>query len=259
MRVSCLCLLLGVLLVPARSVAQDSADASEPRREIPPQARAAFAQAESAYERELFTEAEDSFRRAYELVPVTNPRRALLLLNIAVVVERQTGRDGEALELWERFRREAASVAEAELLVRADDRIRELRARIERRQQDATTAEAPTPDSDVASESISPVGPVVLGIGGATLVAGAILGGVVLAQDASLVAMCPGGRCNDPSALSLARDVEQMAIATDALFIAGSVVAATGLLLTVLLKDQTVHASAGCGPDECGLLVRGVF
>lgn len=253
-----MCLLLGVLLVPARSVAQDSADANEPRREIPPEARAAFAQAESAYERELFTEAEDSFRRAYELVPVTNPRRALLLLNIAVVVERQTGRDGEALELWERFRREAASVAEAELLVRADDRIRELRARIERRQQDAAT-EVPAPESDVASESISPVGPVVLGIGGAALVAGAILGGVVLAQDASLVAMCPGGRCNDPSALSLARDVEQMAIATDALFIAGSVVAATGLLLTVLLKDQTVHASAGCGPDECGLLVRGVF
>lgn len=112
MRFSCLCLSLGVLLAPARSFGQDNP-------ETPPEARAAFEQAQSAYERELFTEAEDAFRRAYELFPATDPRRALLLLNIAVVIERQTGRDGEALEVWERFRREAAGVAEAELLVRA--------------------------------------------------------------------------------------------------------------------------------------------
>ncbi len=108
---------------------------------------------------------------------------------------------------------------------------------------------------------VSIAGPIVLGIGAASLLAGAIVAGVLVVENESLVAMCAGGMC--PSAArTQAESVQMLGLGLDITLIGGGLIAATGLLLTIFLRespaeDQTV--SAGCGPAECGLHVRGMF
>ena len=57
----------------------------------PSEARELFERGRAAYERELFTEAEDAFRAAYEAMSPDDPRRPLILLNVAQAVDLQGG------------------------------------------------------------------------------------------------------------------------------------------------------------------------
>lgn len=105
--------------------------------------------------------------------------------------------------------------------------------------------------------SISPLGPVVLAAGGGALIVSAILGGVVIARDAELVAMCPGDRCPG-SAQALASEIESMALAADVLLYAGAAIAVAGVFLTIFLREgPSASASASCGPLGC--TIRGRF
>lgn len=63
------------------------------------EARDAFDRGMIAYERELYTQAENAFRAAYDAMPADHPRRALILVNLALAVEHQGGRERDALGL----------------------------------------------------------------------------------------------------------------------------------------------------------------
>lgn len=109
--------------------------------------------------------------------------------------------------------------------------------------------------------SISPVGPILLGIGGASLLAGVIVFGVTVAENDALLAMCVEGVC-PTSARPHAQSVETLGLAADITLIGGAVVAATGLALTLLLRDGPAEDSPvaiGCGPTGCGVELRGSF
>ena len=213
-------------------------------------ARAAFDQGTAAYERELFTEAEDWFGRAYDEMPVDHPRRGLILMNIALAIERQGGRERDALAAWRLFRN-APGEAEVEDIQRADSRIRELAARLERRSMAAA-------DVDRGPHI---AGPILLAAGGAAVIAGVIVGGISLATDGDLRAACPDAHCADTAAnRDLHAEVMLLSNVADALWIGGAVVAATGLVLTfVLTEDSDVSGSAVCAPAGCAVTLRSSF
>lgn len=96
----------------------------------------------------------------------------------------------------------------------------------------------PPSSSPESTGSISPIGPIVMGVGGAALIAGLVLVGVAGAQDADLLERCPDRvGCDE----SLRQDVEatrSLAVAGDILWIAGAVVAVGGLVLTFALPSD---------------------
>lgn len=227
-------------------------------------ARELFERGRLAYERQLFTEAEDAFLAAYEAMSPENPRRPLILLNVAQAIERQGGRDDDALAAWQRFRTEAAAVAGEEHLQRADERIRELEARAARRHaaqpepqpeptQPADTAPATTQPS--GGFDPHPVGIALTAVGGAAVLAGAIVGIVGLAERGSVLDACDGTMC-PADVQDRANALETYGIAADSLLWPGLGVGAVGVVLMfVLPADQREDAdvTASCGPGGCSV------
>jgi len=125
-----------------------------------------------------------------------------------------------------------------------------------------STLGEPSGSDEGEDGSVSFIGPTLLGIGGATLLAGAIVAGVLAAENDAFFAMCMDDRCPE-SARSAAENVHGLAIATDALLIGGGVLAAVGLGLTLFLRDEVEESSpdvtAGCGLNGCNVRVRGDF
>jgi hypothetical protein len=107
-----------------------------------------------------------------------------------------------------------------------------------------------------------PAGPILMAVGGAALIAGAITSGLALAADGDLNAMCVDGRC-PPSARGQADSLQTLTIVTDALLVGGGVVAASGLILLLVLEDGVSGTEApvvaGCGRDGCSMTVRRTF
>ena len=68
--------------------------------------------------------------------------------------------------------------------------------------------------------------------------------------------MCPEDRCPQ-SAMGFAQEVSDQALAADLLLIGGATVAAVGLLLTLLLREEPSESTVACGPGGCQL--RGQF
>jgi tetratricopeptide (TPR) repeat protein len=231
-------------------------------------ARALFEQGRTAYERELFTEAEDDFLAAYEAMAPDDPRRPLILLNVAQAIERQGGRDEDALEAWRRFEREARDVADASVLLRASERIRELEARLRRRTHEeeevddetevSPAVEAPPPEEPGFSPHWS--GIVVTGVGGAAILAGAIVGIAGLAKKSSVLDMCEGTVCA-PEARDDADRLDGLALGADLLLWPGLALAAAGVVLMFTVSsaddDEETTVTASCGLGGC--MVGGTF
>lgn len=145
------------------------------------EARALFAAAEAAYEDGRFADAEEHFRRSYEL-----SGRHELLYNIGLSAE-QARHDAAALEAYEQF---VELVPNSSHLGRARNRIEALRAILSRSN---ATAEVPpasnTPSGEASSGGASTAGSggsaapwIVVGAGAAAAVVGAILVGVAVAD-----------------------------------------------------------------------------
>ena len=127
-----------------------------------------------------------------------------------------------------------------------------------------TTLAAPGGGSQRASDggsTVSPVGPTLLGVGGAALVAGLILGVVTLDQNSQLDARCPDGVCPDtPELRDRESEMLTLSAVADALWIGGAVVAALGLVLTLVLEEEAeTTASARCGVWGCRAEIGGRF
>jgi tetratricopeptide (TPR) repeat protein len=97
-------------------------------------------------------------------------------------------------------------------------------------------------------DGLSPLpGGVLLGVGAAGLVVGAIVGGLALAQEQEVRDACPEGRCS-PDQRSNADAAESKALGADIAFAIGGAAAATGLVLLIVSlasDDAPVEAHRG--------------
>lgn len=231
--------LVGVLAVALPAVAQDRAAA-----------RRAFDEATRQFELGNHLLALEGFIESQRLLEGDTRAQTLVQFNIARAQE-ELGRLRDALRSYELYLERAPS--DAPYREQTLDRVRELRGRLNH---------ASGPPEATAGETLSPIGPIVLGVGGAALIVGGVLGGLVLSEDAALSAMCDAttGRCPD-GARPLAEHVERLALAADISFIAGGVIAATGLVLALILRDQPRDAAltAGCDAFGCTAQVFGRF
>lgn len=212
-------------------------------------ARAAFEEGREHFDDHRYLLAAEAFQRAYDLMREAEmPNAWMILFNVGTSLDEIRGRERDARDAYAGFL-EHAQPTDAESQRRmsvVESRIRELDLRL---------AEAGTSDGT----TMSPVGPIVLGVGGATVIAGAIVAAVLAMENDAFLAMCNDGVCPS-SARASAESVQGLATATDVLLIGGGVVAATGLVLTLLLRDgagETPPVSAGCSGEGCTVQFRG--
>ena len=159
-------------------------------------------------------------------------RRPLILLNVALAVDSQGGRDEDALALWRQFEQEASEVADDSALLRASARIRELEERIRRRERGEPEPEIQPEPEPQPEGGFSPhwSGIVLTAVGGAALVAGAVVGVVGLSKRSSVLEMCEGTVCA-PEAEGDADALDGLALGADLLLWPGLALAAAGVVL----------------------------
>jgi hypothetical protein len=111
-------------------------------------------------------------------------------------------------------------------------------------------------------------GAIVLSIGAAGLIGGAITGGLALAKAAEIDDECGGSQASctgDPAIISeLEADATTLGHASTGLFVAGGVIAATGIVLMIVRPgggdpDPQPKAGAMFVPTPGGFLVSGWF
>lgn len=223
------------------------------------EARAHFEAGEGHYGAGRYALAAQEFQRSHELLAAAQHHNAaLVLFNVGRSLMELGGHDQEARDAYARFLAEAPVSGETtEMISLAQQHMRELDVRL----GSASTGAAST-TSARSGGSISPVGPILLGVGGAMLVAGAISGGAALGQYGDLESMCSDGRCPD-SARGPADVVRTTTIVADVMLFGGLVVAAAGLVLTLVLTEgessDQAAVSLSCGAAGCEAEFRGTF
>lgn len=226
------------------------------------QARTVFEEGTAHYDAGRFALAAQSFDQSHHLLAeARHPRAILVLFNLGRSYEEIAGREEEAIAAYRRVVEEAPPGPEyRDTIGRATVRLREMEARRPRSAHGDNRRPIRQDEERVASR-IHPAGPVVLSVGGAVLIAGVIAGIVSLDQHAQLADMCPGDVCPDTPELRDQRD-EMLTLSNiaDPLWIVGAVVAATGLVLTLLLhEERETEVSARCAPSGCMAGIRGTF
>src|SRR5690606_35963283 len=196
-------------------------------------------------------------------------------------VEGQPGGEGEALELYEQAIAETNAMATQDSGIRdarriAEERIAELHARMAAQAREPASAEDPAenpqenqestsapdaPPSESGEGGPSVVGPIVLGVGGAMMLAGAITGALALAEHGELRGMCDEEAMRCPAATEERMGgLSTLSISTDVLLWGGLAVAATGALLTFLVREESgATVSAACDGTGCAAFVMGSF
>lgn len=237
-------MILSLLLTVGTAEAQDEDSRVD-------EARTAFDHGDAHYAAGRYGLAALDFQTAFDLLTEAgHPRALLVLFNLGRTLEHIPGREAEAQAAYRRVIDESPRTPEFESsLQNARVGLRELDARMgssERGPSDGTTA--------------SPIGPIVMGIGGATLVAGVIVAGVLAADNDAFFAMCIDGVC-PTGARPAAENVQALATVTDVFLVSGAAIVATGLLLMLLVRHDPEDSpvAAGCGADRCDVLIRGIF
>ncbi len=227
--------------------AQESDDGDSP---AVIEGRQRFDLAQQAFERGDYATALSEFERVYELLD-GHPRRQYILYNVARSNE-ELGRTQAAADAYERYL--ATTPDDDQNRSEAQRHLQELRIRLHLADQDRGDP-APEP----AGFSPSPVGIVIASVGVAAVMAGAIAGGVALAQDGDARADCDPAHCTQAAYAALV-DAETLANVADGLLFGGIAVAAVGAALMFVLGDNgDTRASAACDANGCGAVVRGRF
>lgn len=240
-----------VLLAPVVATAQ--VDEGQLQR-----ARARFEAGEQAYAADDYATALDAFQEAHSMME-GHPNQGMILFNIARCQD-ELGRAGEAVESYRRFLEEAPQDAPNRTV--ALERITLLEARRTDAATETTTESATTGAETTTSQPAAggggphPIGPILMAVGGAALVAGAIIGGYGLAERGDVLAQCTDTSC-PPEVEGRAADLETLGIAADALLWPGVAIAAAGLVLTLVLTEEGGGTEVACGPLGCS--VRGTF
>ena len=240
--------LVSTLGAPRLAAAQDDLE----------EARSRFELAEGHFRDGDFALALTEFERVHALMSASgHPNAIYVVYNIAVTNE-QLGRDRAAIETYERFLRESAP--DAPNRADAESRLRELRERMRLAEQDAASeADVEPAPAATGGGGVSPVGVIVAAVGGAALVAGAVVGGLALSDSDAARADCVDSVCPSSARDGIA-GAQTMANVADGLLFGGAAVAATGVVLMLVLSDgEAPPVSAACSATGCHAVVRGTF
>ncbi|MGE3630429.1 MAG: hypothetical protein AB7P00_10970 [Sandaracinaceae bacterium] len=244
-------------MVPALASAQD--DATRER------ARALVAEAQAHEDGGRWVLAAQTYQQLYDLMSQAGlPRASVALWTAGSDLARVPGRERDASDILRRFLAESGALASdpeiAGYRAEAPRLIAELEARVAPGQVETRSSSDLQAPASHTETSISPVGPVILGVGAAAIVAGIIVGALGVAQDGDLAGQCPT-RMDCPLDLeSRYSEAQTLAGVGDGLWIGGAVVAAVGLVLTLVLTEErteastgTTSVSVGCGPTGCSV------
>ncbi|MGE0792390.1 MAG: hypothetical protein AB7S26_42340 [Sandaracinaceae bacterium] len=221
-------------------------------------ARQHFEVASRYYERGEFELALHSFEAAYAL-----DARPELLYNIGLA-HRELGHLREAVDAWHRY---LADMEEPPFEERVRARLRAMEAELARREaSDSTSDDVPPPDdsSGGGSGDASLAGWIVMSVGLAAVLSGAITGGLALDAEARLDALCDDMfRCTGDW-MAQAETGGALVTATNVLLITGASVAATGLVVALVLmmqggSDDSARAGLACTPEGCAASLTGSF
>ncbi len=226
-------------------------------------ARALFEEASQHHRDGRHALAAEAFQEAFDLLAEEqHPGAALILYNLGASLAEIPGRECDAKAAYTRFLQEAdaSNPSVQENLRTVQQRIRELDARVGSCQEDS--AELPTSATSEPSPGLSPVGPILIGVGGAAVIAGAIVGALALMTDSDLSTSCGGDTCADtPEHRATHDELTLYAGLADGLLIGGAAIAALGVVLTLVLEGEgdSPAVSAGCTGDRCAAVVWGTF
>ncbi|MBX3275439.1 MAG: hypothetical protein KF729_34585 [Sandaracinaceae bacterium] len=234
-------------------------------------AREHFQIATRYYDEGRFIEAAQQFEEAFEL-----SGRPELQYN-AYIAYREAHQARRAAAMLEGYLR---GVPDAPDRVNLEARLEELRRVIAQDEartaqlsdaEERALAQAQRAEQEAAARRAAESAPeawpwVILGVGGAALIAGAITGGLALGAASTLRSECDAmGQCLPQVNLQARRDeARAMALVGDFLLFGGGLVAATGLILGLVFglgrSDQSApRASAACTPEGCQGAIGGVF
>jgi hypothetical protein len=118
---------------------------------------------------------------------------------------------------------------------------------------------APPPPPPAGRRSLAPIGFAGIGVGGAALLLGAVTGALALSKHGALASTCPGGHCTGQQSAIDSYDL--MGTLSTAGFVAGGILAATGVVLVALPRSDPPPGEARVtplvGPGFVGM--RGSF
>lgn len=227
------------------------------------EARAHFETGERAFDEGSFALARTEYEQAMSLMEEAGHPGAIIMLYNIALANFELGNDQESRAQFQRYLDEAP--ADAPHRDAAQRRIQD----IDLRAGDTGGGTGPTPqpgpgpsDGGGGGEVVSPVGVVIASVGAATAIAGAVVGGLALANSDAARADCTADMVCPEEARADIADAQTLAYVADGLLFGGLAVAATGVVLMFVLADgggDDASASAMCTPDGCGAVVRGVF
>lgn len=213
------------------------------------EARALFEAGQVAFREGRFEDALTDFQHAYDRSP-----RPLLLFNIGTAADRLR-RDAVALDAFERY---LAAMPEATNAVEVRARIDVLRDAVARASADEPpdTAPEPTAEEPPSAAASDPTPWIVTGVGGAVLVAGAVLLGLGMADAAAVTNAAQG---SDWSSVAGAYDrAEPLSIAGIAALGAGGAAVIAGIVWGATSGGSS-SPRARLLPLPGGLSLHGVF
>ncbi|MBX3275818.1 MAG: hypothetical protein KF729_36510 [Sandaracinaceae bacterium] len=203
------------------------------------------------------------------------PRAPVALYSAGQSLAIVPGRQAEARDLLRRFLDESTTLTDASDIrdwrSTALETIAELEASIpatERTPPPSAATSDPSPrgpdlGASTSEGEVHPVGPIVLAVGGAGLIAGVIIGAVSLGQAGDFRGVCDDlAMC--PTALRPQyQEMRDFSAAADVLYVVGGITAALGLVLTLAVQEgseeRAVAVDLDCGPTGCRAGLEGRF
>lgn len=225
-------------------------------------ARGHFQLATSLYDQGQFAQAAQEFEEAYRL-----SQRPELMFN-AYVAYRDANDIASAARCLRVYLENAGDRVQDRVNLEARLRTMEQAVAEERAREEALAAEQRARERE---RQTPPRGPetwpwIVLGVGAAVVIAGAITGGIALGEADRLAADCPGTVCGPEIDFDGRNaNIDTLGIAADVLLFGGAAIAVTGLILGLALgigesaPESQPEVSAACGPAGCAASLRTRF
>lgn len=249
-----LALLVLALLGPAHATAQPAR--AEHVRQILDEAQAHRREGRHALAAERFLALHQAMRDA------ALPRAPVALWSAGRALSQVPGRERDAIRVLRQFLDESVTLTEdtqvSDWRSRSIGLIDELEARAP--EPEPTTGEAEPPGPAAREQRVSPIGPVILGVGGAVLATGVIIGAFSLGQASEFRDACSDLTMCPTRLRAQYDEMRTYSMVADVLMVAGGAIAIAGLVLTfVLTEDVDAQASAACTSQGCLAFVRGSF
>jgi tetratricopeptide (TPR) repeat protein len=226
--------------------------ASAHAQQVDPHAAELYEEGARAYREGRFDESAILIRRAYEIEP-----HPILLYNIARALESAGDLQG-ALEAYQQFLVDAP--ADAEQRPRVARRVEVLRIELDRSGTTSEPATEPIESDPPPAPAVDREGPaawpwIIAGVGVVTAAVG-IVTGVIAVDRESAVEEAPDHR----TAVPIAAEAEDYALATNVLFIAGGVIGLAGVVLGLVdiatLGESEDRARLTIGPGSLAFSTR---